>query len=55
MPGRSKHSKQNPLARFFTQSHAFLIGINEYDHLMPLRNAVNDANGIASRSSGGSS
>ena len=33
----------------FTTSHAFLIGINAYEHLTPLSTAVNDATVIAER------
>ncbi|MFK7926249.1 MAG: caspase family protein [Bacteroidia bacterium] len=31
----------------FRQSHAFIIGINNYKHLSPLRTAINDAKGLA--------
>ena len=33
----------------FRQSHAFIIGINDYEHITPLKTAVNDALGIAQR------
>ncbi|MCB0615904.1 MAG: caspase family protein, partial [Phaeodactylibacter sp.] len=33
----------------FQQSHAFIIGINDYEHITPLKTAVNDALGIAQR------
>ena len=33
----------------FRQSHAFIIGINAYRHITPLRTAVNDAKGLAER------
>lgn len=33
----------------FTTSHAFIIGINEYEHVSRLTTAVNDAKGIAER------
>ncbi len=33
----------------FTTSHAFIVGINDYQHLTPLSTAVNDARVIAER------
>ncbi|MDW3650440.1 MAG: caspase family protein [Bacteroidia bacterium] len=33
----------------FNLSHAFIIGINDYQHLTPLKTAVNDAKGLAER------
>ena len=33
----------------FTTSHAFIVGINDYQHLTPLSTAVNDAKVIAER------
>jgi WD40 repeat protein len=33
----------------FTTSHAFIVGINDYQHLTPLRTAVNDARVMAKR------
>ncbi|MEM8886609.1 MAG: caspase family protein, partial [Bacteroidota bacterium] len=33
----------------FNQSHAFIIGINDYQHLTPLKTAVSDAKGLAER------
>jgi hypothetical protein len=33
----------------FVTSHAFIIGINDYEHISPLSTAVNDALGIAQR------
>ena len=33
----------------FTTSHAFLIGINAYQHLTPLSTAVNDTKVVAER------
>lgn len=33
----------------FKQSHAFIIGINDYEFITPLKTAVNDALGIARR------
>ncbi|WP_020537475.1 caspase family protein [Lewinella cohaerens] len=33
----------------FTTSHAFIIGINDYEHLTPLNTAVNDAKVLAER------
>ena len=33
----------------FPKSHAFIIGINNYQHITPLRTAVNDAKGLAER------
>jgi WD40 repeat protein len=37
----------SPLHRHFSSSHAFLIGVDQYQHLKNLRNAVNDAKGLA--------
>lgn len=37
----------NPLGKYFPTSHAFIIGIDQYDHLNKLNNAVNDARGVA--------
>ena len=31
----------------FKQSHAFIIGINDYEYISSLKTAVNDALGIA--------
>lgn len=33
----------------FTTSHAFIIGINDYEHITRLKTAVNDAKGLAER------
>ena len=33
----------------FNQDHAFIIGINDYEHITPLKTAVNDAKGLAER------
>ena len=33
----------------FRKSHAFIIGINNYQYITPLRTAVNDAKGLAER------
>ena len=38
-----------PLSLPFGQSHAFVIGINDYQYLTPLSTAINDAKGIAQR------
>lgn len=42
-------TNQQPVQLPFTTSHAFLIGINAYEHLTPLSTAVNDATVIAER------
>ena len=33
----------------FTTSHAFIIGIDDYQHVSPLHTAVNDAKAIAEK------
>lgn len=40
---------EDPVRLPFRQSHAFIIGINDYEHITPLKTAVNDALGIARR------
>lgn len=40
-------SEEDSLQLPFTQSHAFLIGIDAYEHISPLRTAVKDASDIA--------
>ena len=42
---QANHNAQLP----FQKSHAFIIGINDYEHITPLKTAVNDALGIAQR------
>lgn len=37
----------NILRKHFPRSHAFIIGVNQYKNLGDLRNAVNDAKGVA--------
>ena len=40
-------SANTPIQLPFTTSHAFIIGINDYQHLTPLSTAVNDARVLA--------
>jgi len=40
---------ENTVQLPFKKSHAFIIGINDYEHITPLKTAVNDALGIARR------
>ncbi|MGH1437622.1 MAG: eIF2A-related protein [Lewinella sp.] len=42
-------SENNNIQLPFTTSHAFIIGINDYEHLTPLSTAVNDARVLAKR------
>ena len=41
--------KNAPTQLPFKQSHAFIIGIDAYQNITPLRTAVNDAKGLAER------
>ncbi|MEL6924306.1 MAG: caspase family protein, partial [Bacteroidota bacterium] len=38
-----------PLRKHFPVSHAFIVAINDYDHVSSLRNAINDAEAIAAK------
>ncbi|WP_020537476.1 caspase family protein [Lewinella cohaerens] len=42
-------TENNNIQLPFTTSHAFIIGINDYEHLTPLSTAVNDAQVLAER------
>ncbi len=49
MSTEANSNSQQTVQLPFTTSHAFIIGINAYEHLTPLSTAVNDANELARR------